>query len=182
MMRSAWKGYPAHGNSWGRDVKGNQYLSQYDAFTIGAGYFDVQAAMGDTTVINGGAPSPTVVFNPVTKTATLVNGTSVVWGQAVVWGQSSVLADSVVWGQLTVDATSMVWGNSVVWGQYGTDACSMVWGQSVVWGQLTDALNALSDGDPGDASDTDLSDSGGSFTDSDTVLPPAAPSTPGGVL
>jgi serine protease AprX len=182
MMRSAWKGYPAHGNSWGRDVKGNQYLSQYDAFTIGAGYFDVQAALGDTTVVNGGATSPTVVFNPLTKTATLVNGNSVVWGQAVVWGQNSLLADSVVWGQLTVDATSMVWGNSVVWGQYGSDACSMVWGQSVVWGQLTDALNALSDGDPGDVSDADASDSGGSFTDSDTVLPPADPSTTGGAL
>jgi serine protease AprX len=182
MMRTAWKGYPAHGNSWGRDVLGNQYMSQYDAFTIGAGYFDVQAALGDTTVVNGGATSPTVVFNPLTKTATLVNGNSVVWGQAVVWGQNSLLADSVVWGQLTVDATSMVWGNSVVWGQYGSDACSMVWGQSVVWGQLTDALNALSDGDPGDVSDADASDSGGSFTDSDTVLPPADPSTTGGAL
>lgn len=181
MMRSAWKGYPAHGNSWGRDVKGNQYLSQYDAFTIGAGYFDVQAALGDTTVVNGGSASPTVVFNPLTKTATLVNGSSVVWGQAVVWGQSPLLADSVVWGQLTVDATSMVWGNSVVWGQFGTDACSMVWGQSVVWGQLTDELNALSDGDPGDASDADSSDSGGTITDSETVLP-ADPSTTGGAL
>jgi serine protease AprX len=180
MMRSAWKGYPAHGNSHARDVKGNDYMSQYDAFTIGTGYFDVQAALGDTTVVNGGAPSPTVVFNPLTKTATLVNGSSVVWGQAVVWGQSPLLADSVVWGQLTVDATSMVWGNSVVWGQYGTDACSMVWGQSVVWGQLTDALNALSDGDPGDASDTDAS-AGGTITDSDTVLP-ADPSTTGGGL
>jgi hypothetical protein len=156
-------------------------MSQYDAFTIGAGYFDVQAAMGDTTAVNGGSASPTVVFNPVTKTATLVNGTSVVWGQAVVWGQSSLLADSVVWGQLTVDASSMVWGNSVVWGQYGTDACSMVWGQSVVWGQLTDALNALSDGDPGDVSDADAAAAGGTITDSDTVLP-ADPSTTGGAL
>jgi serine protease AprX len=181
MMRSAWKGYPAHGNTHAKDVKGNDYMSQYDAFTIGAGYFDVQAALGDTTVVNGGSASPTVVFNPLTKTATLVNGSSVVWGQAVVWGQNSLLADSVVWGQLTVDATSMVWGNSVVWGQYGSDACSMVWGQSVVWGQLTDALNALSDGDPGDASDNDASDSGGTITDSDTVLP-ADPSTTGGAL
>jgi len=179
MMRSAWKGYPAHGNSWGRDVKGNSYLSQYDAFTIGSGYFDVQAALGDSTVVSGGAASPIVVFNPLTKTATLLNGSSVVWGQTVVWGQGPLFADSVVWGQLTVDATAVVWGNSVVWGQVGTDACSMVWGQSVVWGQLSDELNALSDGDPGDASDADTTDSGGTITDSETVTPP---STTGGAL
>ena len=180
MMRTAWKGYPARGNSWGRDVKGNTYLSQYDAFTIGSGYVDLQAALGDSTVVTGGAASPTVVFNPATKTATLVNGSSVVWGQTVVWGQGPLFADSVVWGQLTVDASSMVWGNSVVWGQVGTDACSMVWGQSVVWGQLDDGtLNALSDGDPGDASDSDTTDSGGTITDSETVTPP---STTGGAL
>jgi len=173
MMRSAWKGYPVRGNSWGRDVKGNLYLSQYDVFTIGAGYLDIQAALNDTSVVNGGAASPTVVFNPLTKTATLVNGSSVVWGQSMVWGQSAVFANSVVWGQLEVDAMSTVWGNSVVWGQEGTDACSMVWGQSVVWGQLDDGtLNALSDGDPGDAADTDTTDSGGTITDTDTVTPP----------
>jgi serine protease AprX len=172
MMKTAWKGYPAHGNSFGRDVKGNSYMSQYDAFTIGAGYLDIQAALGDSTSVNGGAVSPTVVFNPLTKTATLVNGLSVVWGQTVVWGQGSLFANSVVWGQLTVDANSLVWGNSVVWGQAGTDACSMVWGQSVVWGQLSDALNALSDGDPGDLTDTDTTDSGGTITDSESVTPP----------
>ena len=180
MMRSAWKGYPARGNSWGRDVKGNTYLSQYDAFTIGAGYLDIQAALGDSSTVNGGAASPTVVFNSITKTATLMNGLSVVWGQSMVWGQSGVFANSVVWGQLEVDATSMVWGNSVVWGQVGTDACSMVWGQSVVWGQLDDGtLNALSDGDPGDASDADTTDSGGTITDGESV---SDPTPTGGVL
>ena len=178
MMRSAWKGYPAHGNTHARDVKGNDYMSQYDAFTIGAGYLDIQAALGDSSPVNGGAASPTVVFNAVTKTATLVNGLSVVWGQSMVWGQSAVFANSVVWGQLEVDASSMVWGNSVVWGQVGTDACSMVWGQSVVWGQLSDELNALSDGDPGDASDTDNTDSGGIITDSESL----SDTVPGGGL
>ncbi|HWY70963.1 MAG TPA: S8 family peptidase [Terriglobales bacterium] len=173
MMRSAWKGYPVRGNSWGRDVRGNTYLSQYDVFTIGAGYLDIQAALGDNSPVNGGAASPTVVFNPLTKTATLVNGMSVVWGQSMVWGQSGVFANSVVWGQLEVDASSMVWGNSVVWGQTDEAACSMVWGQSVVWGQLDDGtLNALSDGDPGDASDADSTDSGGTITDGEAVNPP----------
>ena len=150
MMRTAWKGYPARGHSHAHDIKGNDYMAQYDAFTIGAGYLDIQAALGDNTIVNGGAASPTVVFDPVSDTAKLVNGSSVVWGQTVVWGQGPVWADSVVWGQFTIDDSLGIWGNSVVWGQTTTTACSMVWGQSVVWGQLTDALNALSSDDPGD--------------------------------
>jgi len=155
MMREAWKGYPARGNSWAHDIKKNAYMSQYDVFTIGAGYLDIQATLSDNAVVNGGAASPTVVFDPITRNAKLLNGTSVVWGQSMVWGQSSIWANSVVWGQLEVDdASSVVWGNSVVWGQADAAACSMVWGQSVVWGQLTDALNALSEDDPGDTDDT----------------------------
>jgi len=106
------------------------------------------------------------------------------------------MADSVVWGQMTVDASSMVWGNSVVWGQAGTDACSMVWGQSVVWGQLSDVLNALSDGDPGDNVDADPTASDGvitgdeapaatppdSSTTTTTTVPSTGGSTTGGAL
>lgn len=154
MMRTAWKGYPAHGNSHARDFRGNTYIAQYDAFTIGSGYLDIQAALGDNTTVNGGAASPTVVFDPATRSATLVNGLSVVWGQTLVWGSSVVWGDSVVWGSMAVDANSMVWGNSVVWGDTTTSACSVVWGESVVWGQLTDALNALSSDDPGDVVDS----------------------------
>jgi hypothetical protein len=73
----------------------------------------------------------------------------------------------------------MVWGNSVVWGQAGTDACSMVWGQSVVWGQLSDALNALSDGDPGDNVDSDPTASDGIITDGETPSPTPPDSSTG---
>ena len=178
MMKTAWKGYPAHGNSVAHDIKKNSYYSQYDAFTIGSGYVDIQAAMGDNTSVNGGAPSPTVVFNATTGSATVINGVSVVWGQQVVWGQSSVWANSVVWGQFTVDAMAVVWGNSVVWGQEGTEACSMVWGQSVVWGQLDDgSLNALSEDDPGDVDDDSTT------TDpSATTTDPNATTSTGGAL
>lgn len=181
MMKTAWKGYPAHGNSLAHDIKKNTYISQYDAFTIGSGYVDIQAAMGDNTTVNGGAASPTVVFNAATGTATLVNGVSVVWGQNVVWGQSALLADSVVWGQFTVDASSVVWGNSVVWGQEGTDACSMVWGQSVVWGQFDEsALNALSGNDPGDVDDDSTTTDPNATTTTDPST--TGTSTTGGAL
>src|SRR3954470_15187337 len=182
LMKDAWKGYPSHGKSWAHDIKQRSYEAQYDAFTIGSGYVDIQASLADNTVINGGAASPTVVFNATTKTAKLVNGLSVVWGQSMVWGQSAVFANSVVWGQFTVDLDSSVWGNSVVWGQFGTDACSMVWGQSVVWGQFSDELNALSSDDPGDTDDTAPDPAAAvvavSSTPDPTATPAPAPTDP----
>jgi len=172
LMKDAFKGYPARSNSQANDIWGKAYVSQYDVFTIGSGYLDLQAALADNTVVKGGAPSPTAVFDPVAKQAKLVNGLSIVWGQSVVWGQQDLLfANSVVWGQLAVDASSLVWGNSVVWGQDGTSACSMVWGQSVVWGQLDDLLNALSAGDPGDT-DPNTPDPDAPL---DSTVAPAAP-------
>jgi len=154
MMKNAWKGYPAHGTSWSHDVWNKAYIAQYDVFTIGAGYLDIQNTLADSTVVNSGAPSPTVVFDPATGTATLVNSLSVVWGQSVVWGSSVVWGDSVVWGSNAVDGSSVVWGNSVVWGDTTDSANSVVWGESVVWGSLTNALNALAASDPGDTNDT----------------------------
>lgn len=148
MMLDAWKGYPVRATSSAHDVLNHFYISQYDAFTIGAGYLDIQATLGDNTVVSGGAASPTVVFNAVTDTATLANGISAVYGSTVVWGSSTVWADSVVWGQFTVDGSSVVWGNSVVWGQATTSACTTIWGQSVVWGQLdSPTADAISDPD-----------------------------------
>jgi len=64
MMKTAWKGYPT--SSWGYDLLGFGYLSQDDVFTIGAGYLDVEAALRNTDLVNGGAPSPIAVFDPVT--------------------------------------------------------------------------------------------------------------------
>lgn len=153
MMKDAWKGYPGHGKSYAHDIWGHSFMAQYDIFTIGAGYLDVQAALSDNTVVNGGAPSPIASFNTLTGQATLSNATSVVWGRTVVWGSTVVWGNSVVWGSYALNSDSTVWGNSVVWGQFMDSACTVVWGQSVVWGQFT-TLNSLSTDDPGDTDDT----------------------------
>jgi serine protease AprX len=148
MMKSAWKGYPT--SSWGYDLFGFGYLSQDDVFTIGAGYLDVDAALGTTDLVNGGAPSPIAVFDPVTGQARLVNSLSVVWGTSIIWGNSVVWANSIVWGPaLTSDSSdSIIWGNSVVWGQTSIAGNSIVWSDSIVWSP--DALNAMSQGEDGE--------------------------------
>jgi hypothetical protein len=72
---------------------GQTFVSTYDAFTAGAGYLDVSAAMASTDVANGSAASPRIVFTPSTGAAHLAHsltasGTLAVWGTPAVWGTS----------------------------------------------------------------------------------------------
>lgn len=144
MMKTAWKGYPAA--TWAYDPWGNGYFSQYDIFTIGAGYLDVDAALGNTDVAAGSATSPTAVYDPTTGQVTLsnsqpVNGTSVCWGDSVVWGPGAV------WGGV-IGANSVIWGTSVTWGG-NVNANSVIWGESVTWGDMM-ALDGMSFGENGE--------------------------------
>ena len=148
LMKTAWKGVGQYSSS--HDSKGNLYSNEYDLFTCGAGYLDINAALGNTDLATGLALSQTAVLNSngtVTVTNTTLDsnfaGSSVVWGAtSVVWG------NSVVWGGNVLSASSVVWGaTSVVWGS------TSVTGNSVVWGatsNVASATSALSDGDPGD--------------------------------
>lgn len=146
MMKTAWKGYPAH--SWAYDTLGNSYFSQYDIFTIGAGYLDVDAALGNTDVTGrAGAASPTAVFNG-NQHVVLVNGQSIVWGGSIVWGSSIVWADSIVWSN-AITSNSLVWGAAgSAWGDTSIAANSIVWSNSIVWNGSS--INTLGTGDGGD--------------------------------
>jgi serine protease AprX len=147
MMKTAWKGYPQASTAY--DSVGNSYLAQYDVFTVGAGYLDVNAVLGNTDLASGSATSPVAVYDSTTGIATLVNGqpltgTSVCWGDSVVWGES------VVWGGNAVDANSVIWGNSVVWGGGNLAATSVLWGESVTWGNFFGDDNSQSVGANGE--------------------------------
>jgi serine protease AprX len=145
MMKTAWKGYPTTSTAY--DLSGIGYLSQYDIFTIGAGYLDVDAVLGSTDVANGGAASPTAVFNTTTGQATLTNGSSITWGTSIIWGSSIVWGDSIVWGN-DVSGDSIIWGNSVVWGQTNLAGNSIIWGSSIVWSP--DSITSMSNGEDGE--------------------------------
>jgi serine protease AprX len=147
IMKTAWKGFGVYCNSY--DVFNNLYTNQYDIFTYGAGYLNVDAALGDTDVANGMALSPTANYNPTNNTVTIVNTNSVTWGTSVVWGSSIVWGTSVVWGNSVLNANSIVWGSSVVWGNTVDTGFSVVWGTSIVWGSST-ATAAYSDGQDGE--------------------------------
>ena len=148
LMKTAWKGIGQY--TYSHDVFGNLYNNEYDLFTYGAGYLDIDAALGNTDVATGVALSPTAVVNSdgsisIANTVLDSNFT----GSSVVWGAKSTLfANSVVWGSKALSATSVVWGaTSVVWGATSVSGYSVVWGAT---SNVASATTALSNGDPGD--------------------------------
>jgi serine protease AprX len=147
MMKSAWKGYPV--SSWGYDIWGFGYFSQYDVFTIGAGYLDVYAALKNTDVVNGGAASPVVFRNTATGTYSFSNSQSITWGNSITWGSSIIWGNSIVWGSNAMVSDSIIWGSSIVWGDTTLSANSIIWGQSIIWGANA-AMNGLSDSEDGE--------------------------------
>jgi len=148
LMKTAWKGIGQY--SYSHDSYGNLFNNEYDMFTYGAGYLDVNAALADTNLATGIALSPTAVVNSngsITITSTAVDSNFT--GSSVVWGaNSTVFGTSVVWGSNVLSATSVVWGaTSVVWGATSTSGYSVVWGAT---SNVATASTALSAGDPGD--------------------------------
>ncbi len=150
LMKTAWKGFGQFTSSTA-DINGAVYSNEDDIFTYGAGYLDVNAALGNTDLATGVALSPTAVFNANNDTVTITNTTpdSVFGGSSVVWGARSVVwGDSVVWGANTILSDSVVWGaNSVVWGANSVSGFSVVWGANST---AASAQSALGAGDPGD--------------------------------
>jgi serine protease AprX len=148
LMKTAWKGVGQY--TYSHDTFGNMYNNEYDLFTYGAGYLDIDAALADTNLATGLALSPTAVANSngsITIANTVLDsnftGSSVVWGTtSTIWG------NSVVWGSNALSASSVVWGaTSVVWGATSVSGYSVVWGAT---SNVASATTALSDGDPGD--------------------------------
>jgi serine protease AprX len=146
MMKTAWKGYPV--NSWGYDTRGIGYFSQYDVFTIGAGYLDIYAALKNTDVVNGGAASPIAYRNASTGKYGLTNSLSITWGNSITWGSSIIWGDSIVWGGNSIISDSIIWGDSIVWGDVTLNANSIIWGNSIVW--TSNSMTGLSEGEDGE--------------------------------
>ena len=148
LMKTAHKVFPFSSYAYVPHLLFN-FLEFYDMFSVGSGYLDVQAALTNSDLAPGrigSALSPAAVYNPVTRTVTLVNGNGTVLPVSVVWGSS------VVWGA-NVTGSSVVWGSSVPWNTSTSSAFSVVWGSStgtsatsVVWGASTlSATSAFSD-------------------------------------
>jgi serine protease AprX len=152
LMKTATKSFPVSSTAID-PVTGLIYTSQYDIFTIGAGYIDVWGALNSTDSVASGstAASPLAVFNSSTNSVTIANastpsglhavwGTTSVWGPVAIWGASAF--DD---GQAAIWGTSAVWGSTAIWGTAGTQGNTAVWGTHAVWGTGTnDNTEAMS--------------------------------------
>ena len=147
LLKSAWKGFSQY--SWSSDLLGNIYNNEYDIFTYGAGYLDIDAALNNTDLANGLALSPTATVHSNGNVTIANTSSSAFGGASVVWGSTSVVwGNSVVWGANAISSTSVVWGaQSVVWGATSVSGFSVVWGASST---LPSSTAALTNGDLGD--------------------------------
>lgn len=146
LMKTAYKTFPATSSVFD-PASGITYTSQYDVFTVGAGYVDVAAALASNELINGSAMSPRANYDPKTGNVYMTGdnsagwGSSAAWSGPAVWGNSQFTGgSSVMWGASTTGGTSVMWGasslwgSSVMWGASNSSGFSAVWGSSVMWG------------------------------------------------
>jgi serine protease AprX len=134
LMKTAYKTFPRY-SSASDPLTGHMYTSQYDIFTVGAGYLDIQAALSNSDIAppTAGSTMSPAVARDSSGNVYLVQSKSIIWGSSVLWGSSVVWGTSVIWGS-SVAGESVLWGSSVVWGSSADKGYSVLWGSSVVWG------------------------------------------------
>ena len=136
LMKTAYKAM-VPGASIVDTAAGVTYNVTHDAFTVGAGHYNLKAALANTDKPSSKllALSPWVKWTngkaQVVKTYPSLP-TSILWGESVLWGES------LVWGDLVMKSGSLVAPSSVLWGESTQSGFSLLWGDSVLWG---DTLN-----------------------------------------
>lgn len=126
LMKTAAIALPMYENAVAAD--GTPFTFQGDAFTVGAGYLDIFAALQNNDVIQSSALSPAVQYNAAIGQVTLVRDLPLIWGDSIIWG------DAIIWGDTLADGvngSSIIWGDSVAWGNQTWSGFSIIWGDSV---------------------------------------------------
>jgi serine protease AprX len=138
LMQTASKTFPQF-STYTDPTTGLTYTDQYDVFTVGAGYLDIQAALQSTDVSTGYARSPVVTFDSTTQNVYFVNDNFAVWGGSsdwssfAVWGGSAFTSSQfAVWGGSNPYASFAVWGGSSPWGSNTNNGFFAVWGGSSI--------------------------------------------------
>ncbi|MGC2248812.1 MAG: S8 family serine peptidase [Terriglobales bacterium] len=144
LMKTAYKTFP-QSSTYTDPATGITYTDQYDVFTVGAGYLDIQAALQSTDVSTGLAKSPVVRYDPTTRSVYFVNDNFAVWG-----GNSPAWSSFAVWGEneFVGDGSQFaVWGGSSSWGDNTNEGFFAVWGGSSIQSGSTPTSETLINGD-----------------------------------
>ena len=156
LMKTAYKTFP-QSSTYTDPATGITYNDQYDAFTVGAGYLDIQAALQSTDVSTGLAKSPVVQYDPTTQSVYFVNDSFAVWGGSspawssfAVWGGSAFVGDGgqfAVWGGSSQWASFAVWGGSASWGDDNDGGFFAVWGGNTIQSGNAPTSDTMINGD-----------------------------------
>ena len=146
LMKTASKTFPTSSSVYD-PASGTTYTSQYDVFTVGAGYVDLAAALASTELSKGTSMSPTAIYDSNTGNVYLTSDPSSVWGTSQAWSGPAVWGNSqfeggssIMWGASTTAGSSIMWGasglagSSIMWGASTSSGFSAVWGNSIMWG------------------------------------------------
>ncbi|HMC30864.1 MAG TPA: S8 family peptidase [Candidatus Angelobacter sp.] len=158
LMKTASKSFPTSSSVYD-PASGITYTSQYDIFTVGAGYVDMGAVLASTELSSGTAISPTAVYDSNTGNVYLTSDSSAVWGtsqawsgpavwgtsqfvggSSIMWGANSTSGSSIMWGAGTNSGSSIMWGasgmwgSSIMWGASNSSGFSSIWSNSIMWG------------------------------------------------
>jgi len=146
LMKTASKSFPTSSSVYDAPT-GITYTSQYDIFTVGAGYVDMAAALASTELSSGTAMSPTAVYNSSTGNVTLTSDSSAVWGTSqawsgpAVWGSTQFVGGSaIMWGANTNSGSAIMWGatdlsgSAIMWGASNSSGFSTIWSDAIMWG------------------------------------------------
>jgi len=149
LMKSATRDFPATTTVMD-PTNGNSFVSNYDVFTVGAGYLDIQNALENMDAVPvaavGSAQSPSVKHDDLTGTMTLSQVQGSVFDAttaATVYGPQGVSAEGIIWGSLGVssEASTAIWSEGIIWGSAGTSAEGIIWGslgaEGIIWGSLS---------------------------------------------
>ena len=150
LMQSATKNFPA--TSVAIDpVTGVAYTSEYDAFTVGAGYLDIMGALASTGVATRGTQSPAVFLDAASGNAYIVDDSTQVWVSSTnfrtiaIWGTNELLSTGspvtgtiAIWGTRKGASTMSVSGTIAIWGTRQAWSNSSSWGTISIWGTAND--------------------------------------------
>ncbi len=165
IMLSAQRSYFPVSSTAVDPVSGASFVAHYDAFTVGAGYLDIQATFNNAqanqaALPQGTAMSPIATYNSTTGTTTLVTDQTALWGRTTlfsasgVYGQNAFVSGSTaLWGRATLTGASdpqgftALWGRSTLFGNSNAQAEAIVAGSSTTNGDNAAVAGMLTDQD-----------------------------------
>lgn len=159
LMKTASKTFPQTSVTYDATT-GQTFNSEYDLFTVGAGYLDLNAALASSDLASGTAMSPKASYDANTGNVYLTSDRSAVWGTSSAWsggavyGPTQFIGSGAAWSSANavMGSASGIWGSSIIWGGARNAAASAIWSDSIIWGGSTDCASSIIWGGSADCS------------------------------